>query len=100
MNLDLTVEKSKNYLSIYDDDAHVTIEMHDKDVKSLIGLLDESIRNGSDKSFTYRNLSLDLQHFEGGLFSVSARDENNNYFHDFELESIDLEVWDNIISLI
>jgi hypothetical protein len=82
--------------------------MEKNDVLNVVNAFDGSVQSKRDSNQTINIdegiLVLNLR-FYGDIFCISGRlseddDTNSSYYHDFELENVDIETWDEIISFI
>lgn len=106
ITLDFSIKNE--YITIMDDDGQVTIQMRKDDVTNVVNAFDRFIQLKEDSSQTIDIsngiLDLNLEFYENE-FSINGRisdksDTDSSYFHDFELESIDIKTWNEIVSFI
>jgi hypothetical protein len=107
--MEIYLEELKNdngFITVFDDDGMVTIQMSIESVNKIIDVFDEYIMNGEEhKEFievtefgnTFK-LDLSLKSNDDG-FNLTGSILNSNFYHDFELEYCDIETWDKIKEL-
>ena len=107
--MEIYLEELKNdngFITVFDDDGMVTIQMSIESVNKIIDVFDEYIMNGEEhKEFievtefcnTFK-LDLSLKSNDDG-FNLTGSILNSNFYNDFELEYCDIETWDKIKEL-
>lgn len=94
-----------DYVTILDDDGQVSIQMEQKDFTEIVNRFNPFVQKKQNSTqifngVNYSTLTLELK-FYGEEFCINGRikapiDFSSTYFHDFELESIGVEIWDKI----
>lgn len=103
----LEKEVNSNYISIMDGDGIVTIEMFKVDVKALIEVLKNNNFERKEILFTMNDGSLLKLYLNNDdeLITINSRlilddDIESSYFHEFEIEGIEINTWLEIINYI
>lgn len=96
-------KKENGFITVFDDDAMVTIQMSVESVNKIINVFDDYIMNGQEHKEVivvteFGNtikLDLSLKNYDES-FKLTGSILDNNYYHDFELEYCDIETWNKI----
>jgi hypothetical protein len=97
------IKKENGFVTVFDDDGMVTIQMSDVSLLKIIDVFDKFITNGKEHEDVVEvtefgntfKLELTLSFEEDG-FNLTGRILNSNFYHDFELEYCDKETWNKI----
>jgi hypothetical protein len=97
------IKKEKNFVSIFDDDGMVTIQMSNPSLLKIIDVFDKFILNGENHKEVievteFKNtfkLDLNLTFKEDGFKLIDCI-LNSNFYNDFELEYCNMETWNKI----
>jgi hypothetical protein len=107
--MEITIEeikKENDFVTVFDDDGMVTIQMSEESVKKIIDIFNEKIISKENHSAVVEVTEFDNT-FELDLilknnsdyFSITGSIVGSNFYHDFELESCNLKTWNDIVSL-
>ena len=96
--------KEKGFVTIYDDDGLVTIQLNESSLKTIIHNFDGFIKNKIDITKTLKitefnksfKLKLSLKHDTDNFKLSGSYDESTNFYHDFDLEECDINTWKKI----
>jgi len=102
------MEVKDNFISLLDDDGRVTVQMSLESVRELVKVFDPYIsRNEPHREITEvtefnKTFELDLKlQFDIGNFSLNgSRVDTTNFYHDFDFEDCNKEVWNKLKELI
>lgn len=102
------LERENGFVSVFDDNGDVTIQMREDSVRKIYQAFDPYIKNREDKKLSVEvteeaetfvlELSL-LFEYDEDEFSLTGAVEGHSQYHDFDLEFCDVATWNKIGSL-
>ena len=104
-------ENKNGFITMFDDDGQINIQMEKDDILSIIKSFDSAIKTSVDLSCKINlldgdYLDLNLTFYEDDEFCIEGRhhevgsNDGGSYFHDFELEGIEVEDWNGIVKFV
>jgi hypothetical protein len=97
------IKKENEFVTVFDDDGMVTIQMSEVSLSKIIDVFDKFITDGKNHKDLVEvtefgnTFKLDLSlSFEEDGFNLTGCILNSNFYHDFELEYCDIETWNKI----
>lgn len=102
------LEVKDNFLTFYDDDGIVTVQMGIDSVRKLIRTFDPYIINKEPHREIVEvtefgqvfELDLKLSFDDEGFTLNGSRVDSTNFYHDFDFENCTIEVWNKLKELI
>jgi len=106
----ITLEELKNengFITVFDDDGLVTIQMSIESVTKIIKVFDDYVLNRKEHNEIVKvsefgnsfDLELSLQNDDEGKEFTLTGTESDSLYHDFELEYCDIKTWKKIKNL-
>lgn len=100
------LKKENGFITVFDDDGMVTIQMSVESVNKIIDVFDRYIMNSEEHKEVIQvtefgntfKLYLSLK-TDNNSFNLTASILNSNFYHEFELEYCNIETWNKIKEL-
>lgn len=107
------LEKVNGFITVFDDNGDVTIQMLEDNVRKIFLAFDPYIKKREDKKLSVEvtevysdkpetftlELSLSFEYDEDE-FSLTGAIDGGNQYHDFDLEFCDVDTWNKVGTLI
>jgi len=106
--ISLDYSSNNDFINILDDNGQVTIQMKQIDLINVVKTFDGYVQSKTDVSQKFDVydgvLELNLK-FYGDYFCINGRvseinNSDSSYYHDFELEDVDIETWGEIVKYV